>query len=190
MLDRVCCFPSIIEHPILQVEYYGHQLSCVRDTGRGKSDTVPRSCCVGGTDKIRVPGFHHRCDIHREFASRAGGGRGGGGIFATRVRPKSKKRKHVMLNGGKRKVKHEKKRKTASCWRDGEKVCTCEHEHEHDMHMHMCMQNIANQNIAHTLAVREEPLHVSPTQRTARVGRDVGSKHFLCPFPGPRAVSR
>ena len=118
---------------------------------------------------------------------RAGGG--GGGIFATRVRPKSKKRKHVMLNGGKRKVKHEKKRKTASCWRDGEKVCTCEHEHEHDMHMHMCMQNIANQNIAHTLAVREEPLHVTPTQRTARVGRDVGSKHFLCPFPGPRAVS-
>ena len=64
------------------------------------------------------------------------------------------------------------------------------HEHEHDMHMHMCMQNIANQNIAHTLAVREEPLHVTPTQRTARVGRDVGSKHFLCPFPGPRAVSR
>jgi hypothetical protein len=36
-----------------------------------------------------------------------------------------------MLDGGKRKGKHEKKRKTASCWRDaGEKVCTCEHEHE------------------------------------------------------------
>jgi hypothetical protein len=31
-------------------------------------------------------------------------------------------RKHVMLDGGKRKGKHEKKRKTASCWRDGEKV--------------------------------------------------------------------
>jgi hypothetical protein len=27
-----------------------------------------------------------------------------------------KKRKHVMLDGGKRKGKHEKERKTASCW--------------------------------------------------------------------------
>ena len=35
---------------------------------------------------------------------------------------KKKKRKHVMLDGGKRKGKQEKKRKTASCWRDGNQM--------------------------------------------------------------------
>jgi hypothetical protein len=36
-----------------------------------------------------------------------------------------KKIKHVMLDGGKRKGNHEKKRKTASCWRDGNQMDCC-----------------------------------------------------------------